>query len=234
MDAPTPYPKGINDPDPAKRHQALCQPPPARSLGRGRRRNAAAFPPARGRGPSPWRWAGMRGNPWMARFMGPEIRARSTEVTSDRGLISGLVPRSDALPARASQDAGMALTTGFTELFGIRHPIALAPMGGSAGGALTAAGSNGGGLGLLGSGGGERRWAGREPAVLPAGTGHPWGVGFLTWAAEPSAVDYVLERGARAVMFSFGDPSRLVKPVRQAGGLLILQVTDLDEARRAV
>lgn len=45
----------------------------------------------------------------------------------------------------------MALSTAFTELFGIRHPIALAPMGGSAGGALAAAVSDGGGLGLVGS-----------------------------------------------------------------------------------
>jgi nitronate monooxygenase len=29
----------------------------------------------------------------------------------------------------------MALRTAFTELLGLRHPIALAPMGGSAGGA---------------------------------------------------------------------------------------------------
>jgi nitronate monooxygenase len=46
----------------------------------------------------------------------------------------------------------MALTTAFTELFSLRHPIALAPMGGSAGGALAAAVSNGGGLGLLSGG----------------------------------------------------------------------------------
>jgi len=39
----------------------------------------------------------------------------------------------------------MTLSTAFTELFGVRHPIALAPMGGSAGGALAAAVSNGGG-----------------------------------------------------------------------------------------
>ena len=33
----------------------------------------------------------------------------------------------------------MALTTRFTELLGVPHPIVLAPMGGSAGGALAAA-----------------------------------------------------------------------------------------------
>ncbi|MGV9602209.1 nitronate monooxygenase [Streptomyces sp. NPDC003631] len=46
----------------------------------------------------------------------------------------------------------MALSTAFTKLSGVRHPIALAPMGGSAGGALAAAVSRGGGLGLLGAG----------------------------------------------------------------------------------
>ena len=35
--------------------------------------------------------------------------------------------------------AVMTLATAFTGLFGVRHPIALAPMGGSAGGALAAA-----------------------------------------------------------------------------------------------
>jgi nitronate monooxygenase len=38
----------------------------------------------------------------------------------------------------------MTLRTAFTELFSLQHPIALAPMGGSAGGVLTAAVSNGG------------------------------------------------------------------------------------------
>ena len=39
----------------------------------------------------------------------------------------------------------MALRTAFTELLSLRHPIALAPMGGTTGGALVAAVSNGGG-----------------------------------------------------------------------------------------
>jgi nitronate monooxygenase len=52
----------------------------------------------------------------------------------------------------------VALSTRFTELLGVRHPIVLAPMGGSAGGALAAAVSGAGGLGLLGSGNGNRKW----------------------------------------------------------------------------
>ncbi|MER7892112.1 nitronate monooxygenase [Micromonospora sp. NPDC094482] len=128
----------------------------------------------------------------------------------------------------------MALSTEFTKLFGVRHPIALAPMGGSAGGALAAAVSRGGGLGMLGAADGDRQWLDRELPIVASGTDQPWGVGFLTWAIDVGAVERALEYGPRAVMFSFGDPSPFVAPVRQAGAVLIVQVTDLEEARQAV
>ncbi|MCO5996079.1 NAD(P)H-dependent flavin oxidoreductase [Actinoallomurus rhizosphaericola] len=128
----------------------------------------------------------------------------------------------------------MALSTAFTEKFGTEHPIALAPMGGSAGGALTAAVSNGGGLGLLGAGNGDRDWLAHELPIVAEGTEKPWGVGFLTWAIDVGAVERVLEWGPSAVMLSFGDPSPFTDRVRAAGAALILQVTDLEEARQAV
>ncbi|MFJ9896052.1 NAD(P)H-dependent flavin oxidoreductase [Streptomyces sp. NPDC091280] len=128
----------------------------------------------------------------------------------------------------------MALTTAFTKLLGVRHPIALAPMGGSAGGALTAAVSRGGGLGLLGSGNGERGWLARELAVLTANTTNPWGIGFLTWQLDVGALEHALEQQPRAVMLSFGDPSPFAERIRRAGTVLVVQVTDLEEARRAV
>ncbi|WP_256447372.1 NAD(P)H-dependent flavin oxidoreductase [Acrocarpospora catenulata] len=127
----------------------------------------------------------------------------------------------------------MALSTGFTKLFGVRWPIVLAPMGGSAGGALAAAVSRGGGLGMVGAGNGDREWLDRELPIVASGT-EPWGVGFLTWAADAGAVEYALEYGPKAVMLSFGDPSPFVEPIRRAGAVLIIQVTDLEEARQAV
>lgn len=127
----------------------------------------------------------------------------------------------------------MALSTAFTKLFGVQHPIALAPMGGSAGGALATAVSRGGGLGLLGGGYGDREWLARELPIV-AGGGRPWGVGFLSWAAGVSAVEQALEYGPGAVMLSFGDPSPFVERIRAAGAAVIVQVTDLEEARRAV
>jgi nitronate monooxygenase len=127
----------------------------------------------------------------------------------------------------------MGLSTRFTELFGVRYPIALAPMGGSAGGALAAAVSRGGGLGMLGAGPGQREWLDRELPIVASATDKPWGVGFLTWATDADAVRRVLDYGTSAVMLSFGDPSPFVELVRAAGTALIIQVTDLDEARQA-
>ena len=128
----------------------------------------------------------------------------------------------------------MALRTAFTELLGLRHPIALAPMGGSAGGALAAAVSNAGGLGLLGGGDGNRNWLDRELPIVTGGTRGPWGVGFLSWAVNRATVERALEAGPSAVLLSFGDPRPLAEPIRAAGTVLIIQATSLDEARQAV
>jgi nitronate monooxygenase len=128
----------------------------------------------------------------------------------------------------------VSLKTAFTESLSVRHPIALAPMGGSAGGALAAAVSNGGGLGLLGGGGGDRAWLEHELETIAEQTSKPWGIGFLAWAVSLEAVTWALEHQPAAMMFSFGDPSPFTDEVRGAGVTLIIQVTDLDEARHAV
>jgi nitronate monooxygenase len=128
----------------------------------------------------------------------------------------------------------MALSTAFTELFSLQHPVALAPMGGSAGGALAAAVSNGGGLGLLGAAYGDVDWLDRELRIVADGTDKPWGIGFLSWAVDVATVERALQQHPWAVMLSFGDPRAFVEPIRQAGTALIIQATDLEEARQAV
>jgi len=130
----------------------------------------------------------------------------------------------------------MTLRTAFTELLGVRHPIALAPMGGAAGGALAAAVSNGGGLGLVGGGREETDWLVRELRIVAENTSKPWGIGFLSWGAEVRAVERALEYGPAAVMVSFGDPEPFARVVHASSATpkLIVQVTDLEEARRAV
>ena len=128
----------------------------------------------------------------------------------------------------------MTLSTAFTEMFGIAHPIALAPMGGSAGGELAAAVSNGGGLGLLGGGNGDLDWLERELPLVAEGTSKPWGVGFQSWAIDARVVEYALGYEPAAVMLSFGDPRLFAELVRRSSAVLIIQVTDLAEARQAV
>jgi nitronate monooxygenase len=128
----------------------------------------------------------------------------------------------------------MEWSTAFTRMFGVRYPIALAPMGGSAGGALAAAVSNAGGLGLVGGGYGNAEWLEREVGILTGCTGKPWGIGLLSWAVDPATVERVLGYSPRAVLLSFGTRAALAEPVRRAGITLILQVTTMDEARQAV
>jgi nitronate monooxygenase len=128
----------------------------------------------------------------------------------------------------------MALHTAFTDRFGLQHPIALAPMGGSAGGTLAAAVSEGGGLGLVGGGRQGQDWLDRELAIAAASTTRPWGVGFQCWSADVAAVERALALDPAAVMLSFGDPAPFIPAIRAAGVALIIQVTDLSEATEAI
>ena len=128
----------------------------------------------------------------------------------------------------------MTLRTAVTARFGIDHPVVLAPMGGVAGGALAAAVSAGGGLGLIGAGSGNRRWLERECRIVKAATGTPWGIGFLSWGLTPEVLDAAIEQAPSAIMLSFGDPEPFVHPIRAAGIAVMVQVTSMDEARRAL
>ncbi|BBY28550.1 NAD(P)H-dependent flavin oxidoreductase [Mycolicibacterium sediminis] len=126
----------------------------------------------------------------------------------------------------------MALHTALTTLLGVDHPIVLAPMGGVSGGALAAAVSEGGGLGMIGSG--DAEWLRRECDVADAGTEKPWGVGLLAWSVDAATLDEVIARRPAAIMLSFGDPTPFAAAVRASGIPLLVQVTTLDDARRAL
>ena len=125
------------------------------------------------------------------------------------------------------------ITTALTEMFGLQHPIILGPMGGVSGGHLAATVSNAGGLGLVGGGYGDPAWLRTELSRMKEATRRPWGVGLITWAANPSVVDLVLGYRPHAVMLSFGDPRPYVAAIKAAGCKLICQVQGLDEVRLA-
>jgi nitronate monooxygenase len=128
----------------------------------------------------------------------------------------------------------MALSTPLTTLFGIEHPILLAPMDLVSDGRLVEAVSRGGGLGLLGGGYGDAAWLTRELGVA-SGAGVPFGVGFITWslAKQPHLLELALEHRPAAVMLSFGDPAPFVPAIRKAGARVICQVQSLALARAA-
>jgi len=127
----------------------------------------------------------------------------------------------------------MPLHTRLTRLFGIEHPILLAPMARVAGGRLAAAVTGAGGLGLVGGGYGEADWLRTE---IGKTGGARVGYGFITWSLtrDPAVLDLALEAQPATVMVSFGDPRPFADRIRAAGVPLTAQVQDLEQARRAL
>jgi len=127
----------------------------------------------------------------------------------------------------------MPIRTPLCDLFGIEHPVLLAPMAGVSGGALAAAVSRAGGLGLIGGGYGDADWLARE---FDAADDARIGVGFITWslARQPHLLNLVLNRAPAALMLSFGDFKPFLPNIRDGQTKLIVQVQTLDQAREAV
>ena len=128
----------------------------------------------------------------------------------------------------------MGLRTALTDTFGIDHPVVLAPMGGVAGGALAAAVSDGGGLGVIGAGAGDLRLA--RTRVRPGAGRHAKTLGYRLSGlghrrGRHRRRDSAVPRDDHAVV-------RRPRPVRRhdpgGGHPLIVQVTNLAEARRAL
>jgi nitronate monooxygenase len=127
----------------------------------------------------------------------------------------------------------MAIKTAITELFGIQHPVLLAPMAGVSGGALAAAVSRAGGLGVIGGGYGDRDQLQQD---LDAAGNTPTGIGFITWslAKQPDLLDVALDRAPKALFLSFGDIRPFAAKIKQAGVPLIAQVQTVQQAREAL
>lgn len=125
------------------------------------------------------------------------------------------------------------IVTALTEMFKLRHPIILGPMGAVSGGHLAAAVSNAGGLGLVGGGYGDPVWLRAELSRVTKETAHPWGVGLITWSIDRNILDLALAYRPDAFMLSFGDPRPYAAAIKAAGCKLICQVQDVEQARVA-
>lgn len=129
------------------------------------------------------------------------------------------------------------INTRFTRDFGIKHPVACAPMALVTGGRLTEAVSAAGGLGLLG--GGYAGIIGGEPDLeteLGQVRSRPFGVGFITWALAqaPEMLDIALAHGPECVFLSFGDPELFAGKIHASGARLICQVQSLNQVAPAL
>lgn len=127
----------------------------------------------------------------------------------------------------------MPICTPLCDLFGIEHPVLLAPMARVSGGALAAAVSRAGGLGLIGGGYGDADWLAHE---FDAAGDTRVGVGFITWslARQPHLLDLALDREPAALMLSFGDFQPFLPTIRGGQTKIIVQVQTLDQAREAL
>jgi nitronate monooxygenase len=115
-------------------------------------------------------------------------------------------------------------------MLGIDQPIVQAPM--AAIPALAAAVSNAGALGMV-----TLTWSADAGAVVretAALTARPFGGNLVLTEDQHPRLDQALEAGLRIVSFMWGDPSGYIKPVHDAGGLVLHTVGSAEEARRSV
>jgi len=116
------------------------------------------------------------------------------------------------------------------EMLGIEHPIVQAPMADVP--QLAAAVSDAGALGMV-----ALTWSADVGAVVretAALTARPFGGNLVLTDDRHDRLEAALEAGLRIVSFFMGDPSGYVKPVHDAGGIVLHTVGTAEEARRAV
>jgi enoyl-[acyl-carrier protein] reductase II len=130
----------------------------------------------------------------------------------------------------------MALTTRFTEAYGLSTPIAQAGMAFVAMTPdLAVAVSNAGALGSLGAGLMPAPALTQTIAGIRAGTSQPFNVNFITIFTEPAQIDAVCAAGVAVASFHWGHPPRAwIDQLHAAGVRVFEQVGSVADAKRAV
>ncbi|ULN48195.1 nitronate monooxygenase [Mycolicibacterium goodii] len=125
------------------------------------------------------------------------------------------------------------ITTRLTSRFSLSVPILLAPMSTFADARLATAVTRAGGLGVLGAGYDDADWLN---AQFDAADGTRIGIGFIGWrlTAQPRLLDVALDRKPAVVVYSFADPTPFAQRIHDAQVPLLVQVGNLEEARRAI
>jgi nitronate monooxygenase len=127
------------------------------------------------------------------------------------------------------------MRTRITELFGIRYPLVLAPMTGTATARLAAAVSEAGGLGMIGTMAQAPDWLEAQVADVRRGTDSSFGIGFVQWALDknPALWEAGLRLQPHVVSLSFGSPEVHIERAKMAGIHVLYQAQTVELARRA-
>jgi NAD(P)H-dependent flavin oxidoreductase YrpB (nitropropane dioxygenase family) len=131
------------------------------------------------------------------------------------------------------------IATAFTRMFGIRHPVALAGLGGVGRAELAAAVSNAGGLGILGMIRMPPDYIREQIRKTRALTPRPFGVNLVPPAAPPpggidAQLEVCLQERVPVMSLFWCDAAPFVERCHAAGMVVILQVGSAKEARAAV
>lgn len=127
----------------------------------------------------------------------------------------------------------MTCPTPLTQMFGLDHPILLAPMAGIAGGRLARAVARSGGLGMIAAGYGGADYLARQVRLADDA---PIGIGFITWTLSNGTelLETALTYRPVAIWLSFGDPTSFAPAIHGGGARLICQVQTVRQAHEAL
>ena len=131
------------------------------------------------------------------------------------------------------------IATAFTRMLGIRHPVALAGLGGVGRAELAAAVSNAGGLGILGMIRMPPDYIREQIRKTRALTPRSFGVNLVPPAAPPpggidAQLEVCLQERVPVMSLFWCDAAPFVERCHAAGMVVILQVGSAEEARAAV
>ena len=123
------------------------------------------------------------------------------------------------------------LHTKLCDLFGIEHPIILAPMGSATSADFAAAMSNAGGLGGIGTFSRARADILDDLSRIRSLTNRPFNVNHVPQAVDEAVFAETLRLRPAVISFSLGDPGEMVEMAKAAGSTVMLQVTTVEQAR---
>ena len=122
------------------------------------------------------------------------------------------------------------LKTRFTELLGIDHPIILAAMGSATSASFAAAATNAGALGSIGSLNRTTEAVLRDLKAIRDPTSGPFAVNHIPVSLDQEAFAATLALRPAVMSFALADLGDLAKRAKDAGALVMIQVTTVAQA----